>query len=269
VKGVTPVRRILMCPPDHYGIEYEINPWMDIRRGADRALVRRQWDGLHRFLTGELRVQVERVAPVEGLPDMVFTANAGLVCGGKFIRSNFRYPQRAGEAAHFEEWFAERGYEVVRLPEPLFFEGEGDAFILGERLFAGYRFRSEIRSHTLISEMLQKEALSLELVDPRFYHLDTCFCPLREDLAIYYPDAFDAYANRVIEAHIPNRIAVTPEDALRFGCNAAVIGGHVVINAGCADLRRQLEAAGYAVHEIALSEFIKAGGSAKCLMLYL
>jgi N-dimethylarginine dimethylaminohydrolase len=258
-----------MCPPDYYGIEYEINPWMNVRRGADRTLVRRQWDGLRRFLTGELGVQVELVAPVEGLPDMVFTANAGLVHGGRFIRSNFRYPQRAGEAAHFEAWFAGRGYEVVRLPEQLFFEGEGDAFIVGERLFAGYRFRSEIRSHTLISEMLQKEALSLELVDPRFYHLDTCFCPLREDLVVYYPDAFDAYANRVIEAHIPNRIVVTQEDALRFGCNAAVIEGHAVINAGCADLRRGLEAAGYAVYEIDLSEFIKAGGSAKCLMLYL
>lgn len=258
-----------MCPPDHYGIEYEINPWMSVRRGADRALVRQQWDGLHRFLTAELQVRVELIAPVEGLPDMVFTANAGLVYEGRFIRSNFRYPQRAGEAAHFEAWFAERGYEVVRLPESLFFEGEGDAFIVGERLFAGYRFRSEIRSHTAISELLEKEALSLELVDPRFYHLDTCFCPLREDLVVYYPDAFDAYANRVIEATLPNRIVVTPEEALRFGCNASVIGRGVVINRGCADLGRQLKAAGYAVYEMDLSEFIKAGGSAKCLMLYL
>jgi N-dimethylarginine dimethylaminohydrolase len=263
------MKRLLMCPPDYYGIEYEINPWMNVERGADVTLARRQWGQLYDLLTAQMEIDAELIEPVKGLPDMAFTANAGLVFEGKFIRSNFRYRERSGEAAYFEKWFAERGYEVVRLPENLFFEGEGDAFILGESLFAGYRFRSEIRSHTLIGEILQKEALSLELVDPRFYHLDTCFCPLRQDLIAYYPDAFDTYANRVIEENIPNRIVVTPEDALRFGANAIVVGQSVVINSGCADLHQQLAGAGFTVHETDLSEFIKAGGSAKCLVLFI
>src|SRR5215813_8523391 len=183
------MRSLLLCPPDYYGIEYEINPWMDRTRNADSDLARAQWRGLLEKLQS-LGCDVELVAPRKKLPDMVFTANAGLLLGNKFIRSNFRFPQRQGEEEHFEKWFANRGYEIVRLTQGLFFEGEGDALFCGDILFCGYRFRSDIRSHQIIGEQLKKLVISVELVKDRFYHLDTCFCPLPDGSAIWHPDAF-------------------------------------------------------------------------------
>ena len=133
-------RKLLLCPPDFYGIEYEINPWMSRSQGADVPLARVQWQRLHETLRG-LGCDIELLAPQPKLPDMVFTANAGLLVGRKFIRSNFRFAERRGEEAHFEKWFADHGSEIVRLPDGLFFEGEGDALFCGEVLFCGYRFR--------------------------------------------------------------------------------------------------------------------------------
>jgi N-dimethylarginine dimethylaminohydrolase len=258
-----------MCPPDYYGIEYEINPWMDRRRPADAALAAKQWRALYDRLTTELGATVELLTPVQGLPDLVFTANAGLVAGEKFIRSNFRFPQRQREGPVFEAWFKERGYQIVPLPEAGCFEGEGDALPVGKTVFAGYRMRSDIRSHQTIGEILGCEVLSLELADPRFYHLDTCFCPLDDRTALYFPEAFDDYGRKVIEASVPEPIPVAPEDALRFGCNAVVVGKNVVLQAGCEGLSRDLRRRGFTVHALDLSEFHKAGGSAKCLVLRL
>ncbi|MBM4050197.1 MAG: amidinotransferase [Planctomycetes bacterium] len=258
---------ILMCRPDFYGIEYEINVWMRRSRNADRAMAQRQWGELYATLTEKVGVEVKLMAPVKGLPDLVFTANAGLARGRRFILSNFRHPERQREARHFRAWFAEQGYEVAELPPDLFFEGAGDALFCGDKLFAGYRFRSDIRSHTAIAEVLGCQVLSLELTDPRFYHLDTCFCPLADDEVLYYPPAFDEYGRQVIEANVPKRIVACEADALRFGCNAVVVGRTVVVNAGCAKLKADLRSAGYQVHDVELSEFMKAGGSAKCLTL--
>jgi len=155
------------------------------------------------------------------------------------------------------------------LPAGACFEGEGDALFLGKTLFAGYRMRSDIESHLRMGQILECGVLSLELVDPRFYHLDTCFCPLGDRAAIYFPDAFDPYGRKVIEASVPEPIRVDREDALRFGCNAIVIGNEVVLQTGCVGINRELRGRGYAVHELDLSEFHKAGGSAKCLVLRL
>ncbi|MBI3995669.1 MAG: amidinotransferase [Nitrospirae bacterium] len=259
----------LMCPPDYYGIEYEINPWMDCRRPADTALAKKQWRALYDQLTTKLGATVELLMPVKGLPDLIFTANAGLVAGTKFIRSNFRFPQRRREIPVFETWFKERGYRILPLPPAACFEGEGDALPVGQTFFAGYRTRSDIQSHQTIGEILGCEVLSLELADPRFYHLDTCFCPLDDRTALYFPDAFDAYGRKVIETSVPEPIPVAPEDALRFGCNAIVVGTGVVLHAGCDELNRDLRRRGFTVHELDLSEFHKAGGSAKCLVLRL
>lgn len=259
----------LMCPPDYYGIEYEINPWMDRRRPADSSRAMCQWQALYDLLTAGLGAQVDLLTPVKGLPDLVFTANAGLVAGGKFIRSNFRFPERQKEVPVTEAWFRERGYPIIPLPESACFEGEGDALRLGSALFAGYRMRSDIQSHQKIGEVLGCEVLSLELVDPRFYHLDTCFCPLDGRSGLYYPPAFDAYGLKVITESVPRAVAVEAQDALRFGCNAVVIEKHVILQAGCVDLTRELDRRGFTVHELDLSEFHKAGGSAKCLVLRL
>jgi N-dimethylarginine dimethylaminohydrolase len=256
-----------MCPPDYYGIEYEINPWMDIRHQADSRLAKEQWGKLYNLLRNKLSVKVELIKPVQGLPDMVFTANAGLIYGKEFILASFRHTQRQGESVHFCAWFEERGYRIHTLPQDLFFEGAGDGLFFGENLFAGYRIRSDIRAHEIISGLLEKRVLSLELVDDRFYHLDTCFCPLDHERALYYPMAFDEYGRRVIERFVSKPLPVSNADVLRFGCNAVVIQRHVVLHKGCEELKALLQGEGFTVYELDLSEFLKAGGSAKCLTL--
>jgi N-dimethylarginine dimethylaminohydrolase len=260
--------RILMCPPDFYGIEYEINPWMNRDVASDTLESQRQWRALHDTL-GSLGVRVELLEPVPGLPDLVFTANAGLVFHGTFISSRFRYGVRQGETPHFDRWAREHGFRVVSLPSGLNFEGAGDALFCGETLFAGYRFRSDARSHQWVGEVLGVEVLPLELVDPRFYHLDTCFCPLAHGEAIYYPGAFDDYGRSVLGDRIARLIAVSAEEAVTFSCNAVVVGRTVIMNEETPKLAAALREAGYEVRPHRLTEFIKAGGSAKCLTLRL
>jgi N-dimethylarginine dimethylaminohydrolase len=260
--------RILMCPPEYFGIEYEINPWMNRAVGSDPALSGRQWGALRETLES-LGVRVETLDPVPGLPDLVFTANAGLVYRDTFFVSSFRFGVRQGETPYFARWAESHGFEVVSLPAGYFFEGAGDALFCGETLFAGYRFRSDVRSHHWVAGRVGVEVLPIELIDPRFYHLDTCFCPLAEGEAIYYPGAFDDYGRSVLRDRIPRLIEVSSEESVSFSCNAVVVGRNVVLNAGVPKLARSLESAGYAVYPRELTEFIKSGGSAKCLTLRL
>lgn len=260
--------RILMCPPDFYGIEYEINPWMSRAKGAAPLQARAQWHQLRATLAG-LGAVIEDMTPQPGLPDLVFTANAGLVHGSRFFSSRFRHEVRARETPHFDAWFASHGFQVEHLPQGTFFEGAGDALFCGPTLFAGYRIRSDVHGHQYLGQVLQCQVLPLELVDPRFYHLDTCFCPLAPGAAIWFPPAFDSYGRKVIESHVPQLIAVPEEEAVRFACNAVVVGKSVVLNTGSDHLARALENLGYHVLATELDEFIKAGGSAKCLTLRL
>ncbi len=259
--------RLLMCPPNYYGIEYEINPWMSRSRQSDRRLAQDQWSGLYRILENRLGFDIELIQPRAGLPDMVFTANAGFVWRNKFIVSRFRHEVRQGEVAHFEHWFRDQGYETIHVRGENYFEGEGDLLPCGELFFAGYHTRSDILSHESIAEIIEKEILSLELTNAWFYHLDTCFCPLAEGCALYYPPAFDPYALRVLENNIPELIPVPDPEARLFACNAIVSEKRVVMNVGCRWVRDKLESMGYSVFETPLGEFIKAGGSAKCLVL--
>jgi N-dimethylarginine dimethylaminohydrolase len=259
---------VLMCRPTHYTIAYEINPWMHVRRQVHHARATRQWEALHRLLTKHLRLPVRLVPPVKGLPDLIFTANAGLVAGRTFIRSNFRHPQRQGEEAVFERYFRRRGFRIARLPASCNFEGEGDALWCGSTLFLGFRFRSDAPVPERLSRLLRREVLPVELADRRFYHLDTCFCPLDEAAALWYPPAFDRYGRKVIERVVKDPVAVSKADAMRFGCNAVVVGGAVVTQAGVSKaFRRQLARRSFECHEVELSEFLKAGGGAKCLVL--
>jgi N-dimethylarginine dimethylaminohydrolase len=259
--------QLLLCPPDYYGIEYEINPWMDRRQNAEPGLAQMQWQGLKQKLES-LGTQLEMLAPQKSLPDLVFTANAGLAIGKKFIRSNFRFPERRGEEKHFEDWFAARGFEIERLPEGLFFEGEGDALFCEDVLFCGYRFRSDIRSHRAIGEMLQCLVISVELVMDRFYHLDTCFCPLGDGAALWYPEAFDDYGQRAMRKRIPSLIDVAPEEAFHFACNAIVLGREIVLPEGCPKLYATLRERGFNPNPLPMTEFLKAGGACKCLTLF-
>jgi N-dimethylarginine dimethylaminohydrolase len=260
--------RILMCPPDYYGIEYEINPWMSRSRGAQSERAHQQWRALYQTLC-DLGVHVELMTPQKGLPDLVFTANAGVVFKQRFFSSRFRHYVRARETPFFDAWFTEHGFVVEHLPDDQYFEGAGDALFCGTTLFAGYRIRSDVGGHQYLGKILERLVLPVELVDPRFYHLDTCFCPLAPGAAIYFPAAFDSYGVKVLQSHIPKLLAVEEAEAMRFGCNAVVVGKTVITNTGCDALAAGLRSWGYHTIAVELDEFLKAGGSAKCLTLRL
>ncbi len=262
--------RILMCAPDHYDVDYVINPWMEGNvHKSSRNLAVEQWNKLHQVLKG--LAQVDPVTPEKGWPDMVFTANAGLVLGDNVVLSRFYHPERQGEEPHFKKWFEDNGFTVYELAKDLPFEGAGDALLdrEGRWLWAGYGFRSELDSHPYLAKWLDIEVLSLRLIDDRFYHLDTCFCPLTGGYLLYYPGAFDSYSNRLIEMRVPadKRIAIAEPDAINFACNAVNVEHTVVMNKASDSLKQQLAAKGFTVIETPLTEFLKAGGAAKCLTL--
>jgi N-dimethylarginine dimethylaminohydrolase len=259
---------ILMCPADYYGIEYEINPWMSRSRQSEPDLARRQWQDLHDLLAS-LGARIGRMEPVHGLPDLVFTANAGLVWQDVVFLPRFRHPARQGETPVDSHWFHAAGFETVSLPSRWYFEGAGDALFCGETLFAGYLIRSDAGAMQWIAAQVGCRVIPLQLIDAHYYHLDTCFCPLSPDEALWYPPAFDSYGQASVRAHIEHLIEVRPEEAARFACNAVVIGRHVVLNTGCPRLEEALAGRGYHPHSTPLDEFIKAGGSAKCLTLRL
>ena len=259
-----------MCRPTHYTVAYEINPWMSVRRRPNQAKALAQWTRLHHVLTKTLGVAVRLLPPRRGVPDLVFTANAGLVSGRTFIRSNFRFPQRQKEEPIVEAYVRRAGYRVARLPGRFSFEGEGDALWVGNTLVFGCRFRSDAPAHELLARLLNREVLPVELADKRFYHLDTCFAPLNGRQALWFPKAFDRYGRKVIERLVEDPVAVSEADARRFACNAIAVGRSVVMQEGTsAGLTRQLTRRGFDLSPIDLSEFLKAGGSAKCLVLRL
>jgi N-dimethylarginine dimethylaminohydrolase len=259
---------ILMCPPDCYGIEYEINPWMNRRQPCDHDLAVKRWQGL-RSLLEEAAARISCLPPVAGLPDLVFTANAALIYRELAILSRFRHPQRQGESPHDQRWLCEHGFQVHRLRASACFEGAGDALFCGDTLFAGYRIRSDVAALLEIGTLLDCRVIPLELVLPHYYHLDTCFCPLGCDQAIYYPRAFDEYGCRVLRELIRELIPVSDAEAGQFACNAVVVGRTVITNTGCPELHKELRARGFEPRETPLSEFVRAGGSAKCLTLRL
>lgn len=259
-----------MCAPDHYDVDYVINPWMEgniHKSSRDRAV--EQWEKLNHVL--KEHAIVDLVPPQKGWPDLVFTANAGLVLGKNVVLSRFLHKERQGEEPFFKKWFEENGYTVYELPKDLPFEGAGDALLdrEGRWLWAGYGFRSELDSHPYLAKWLDIEVLSLRLIDDRFYHLDTCFCPLANGYLLYYPGAFDSYSNRLIEMRVApeKRIAIEEADAVHFACNTVNVENIVIMNKASDALKTRLAQVGFQVIETPLTEFLKAGGAAKCLTL--
>jgi N-dimethylarginine dimethylaminohydrolase len=263
--------RLLVCPPDYFRINYEINPWMRCENAVDSARAMSQWHALMNVLSHDVGAGIEQMPALKGLPDMVFTANAGVVVGRRALVSRFRHPERQREEVHFERWFREQGYEVLTMEKALYFEGAGDLLGFPDTWFGGYRQRSDIRAFPIVGDMFQREIIPLELIDARFYHLDTCFCPLTGGELLYFPSAFDAYGQAAIAQWIPEarRLTVPEDEALRFACNAVCIGKHIIIPAGCPRTTQLLEARGYRTYTVELDEFMKSGGAAKCLTLAL
>jgi N-dimethylarginine dimethylaminohydrolase len=263
-------RQLLMCPPTHFEVSYMINPWMN--QGAVRVReAQRQWQRLHDALAEQ--VEVLCIEPQAGLPDMVFTANAGVVVGDRAMASHFLPQERRGEESFFKGWFRQNGFQLVELPEDVGFEGAGDCLLDPAEgfLWTGLGPRTEPEAYAYLSRAFGREVVTLRLVDARYYHLDTCFCPLEGGHVMYHPGAFHATSRSEIERRVAPelRIEVDAEDAAQFACNAVNVGRNVFLHRASEALKARLSAAGYVVHEIELGEFLKAGGSAKCLTLSL
>ena len=258
--------KVLMCPPTYFSIDYEINPWMDKNNIVDKKSAQKQWIGLADTYK-RLEVDVKTIDPVEGLPDMVFTANAGLAVDKKVILASFRYPERRPESTYFENWFAKEGFEVIKIDRDAYFEGQGEALWLGEKLIVGFGYRANLVGHEELKKYLGEKLVSVKIADPRFYHLDTCFLPLDHNVAVYYPAAFDEPSRTRLVSLIPNLIEVSKEDALQFACNSVVVGRKIVMSAGAVELPRKLQNLGYEVIQLDISEFKKSGGGVRCLTL--
>ena len=263
---------LLMCPPDYFGVHYVINPWMEghIDDTFD-GLAARQWNELLGIV--EDRADVVLVPPQPGLPDLVFTANAALVRGKTAILSSFLHPERQGEEPHFQTSLSERGFNVHTLPREVSFEGAGDALFDRrlDLLWFGHGVRSSILALPYFERLLNIEVQPLTLLQTRFYHLDTCFCPLTGGYLLYYPDAFDAASNAAIERRVAPelRLAVSEGDAFNFACNAINLDRTLILHRLSDRSKQWLADRQFDVIETSTTEFLKAGGSAKCLSLRL
>jgi N-dimethylarginine dimethylaminohydrolase len=261
-----------MCSPDYFRVSYVINPWMEGNlSNTTTELSISQWEALRKNLSKV--ANLEFVEPVNGLPDLVFTANAGFVYADTCILSHFLFKERQGEEKYFNEWFDSKGFQVHKMPEDIAFEGAGDALIdRGQNIiWGGYGFRTDIRAFPIVSKITSIEILPLKLIDNRFYHLDTCLCPLEGGYLMYFPEAFDEDSIKLIEQNIPldKRIIVNEKDAELFACNAVNIDKNIFLNEVSNELIKTLEKIGFKVTCSQLSEYIKAGGAAKCLTLKL
>jgi N-dimethylarginine dimethylaminohydrolase len=266
-------RTYLMCPPVHFGVLYEINPWMHAEVEVDRDRAREQWEGLAATLRAA-GAEVVVVEQDESAPDMVFTANAGIVnhragAPPQFVPSHFRFPERQPETELFASWFGRHGYDITRLPEDLDHEGAGDALPFGGGLLSGYRFRSDLHATTELSRLTSAAVRAIELVDERLYHIDITFCPLDEHRAICAPMGWDAYGRRVVEALVPEPLWLEDAEALSFCANSVVVDRTVVMPATPVRVGRLLERWGFDVVTCDVGEFLKAGGGCRCLTLAL
>jgi N-dimethylarginine dimethylaminohydrolase len=259
------MKKILMCDPQFFGVTYDINPWMSANIGqVDQKIATHQWTLLRDAISAVAEVEV--MPGVEGLPDLVFTANAGIVRNNHAIVAKFSKPERSREEVHFEKWFSE--HKLITVQPMNSYEGEGDHLVdrLG-RHWLGTGFRTDTKVAEELTRILWVRMNLLELVDPRWYHLDTCFAPLPYGEVIWYPGAFSEDSQHLIRSAFRTRIEVTQEDASAFACNLVALGNNIFIPKNTVASER-LQGLGYKVKEFDLSEFMRAGGAAKCLTLY-
>jgi N-dimethylarginine dimethylaminohydrolase len=258
-------RRYLMCPPEYFGVTYAINPWMDVTCPVDVAVARRQWQALRQTYL-DLGHRVDVIAAEPGLPDMVFAANGGLVIGGQAMGARFAHAERQGEGPAYVRWF--RDADLASVTEAAHVnEGEGDFLVVGGVVLAGTGFRTHPEAHVEVRKLFGIPVVSLRLVDPRYYHLDTALAVLDDTTVAYYPAAFSAGSREVLRRLFPDAVLATAEDACVLGLNAVSDGYHVVLAREATGLIRQLRERGYQPIGLDLSELRKAGGGAKCCTL--
>lgn len=254
-----------MCSPEHFAVEYAINPWMDVATPVDPKLAVKQWDDLRAALVG-LGHTVHLLAPEPGLPDMVFAANGAFVVDGTVYGAQFKHEQRTAEAAAHRAFYEADGWRFIAPSETN--EGEGDFAYVPEAhgglILAGYGFRTEIAAHAEAQEALGRPVVSLRLVDPRFYHLDVALAALDDGNVTYFPGAFSVASQRVLAGLFPDAVLADDEDALAFGVNLVSDGANVVLNSEATRLATKLKTAGYTPVPVELAELKKGGGSVKC-----
>jgi len=263
---VTRPRHYLMCAPRYFEVTYSINPWMDVAKPVDTGLALAQWERL-RDTYRELGHRVSELAPVEGLPDMVFTANGATVLDdSSVLLARFRYPQRTAESDLHGAWFREHRFPEVR--EARFVnEGAGDYLAVGGRVLAGTGFRTDPRSHAELQQLTGRQVVGLTLVDPRYYHLDTALSVLDDDEIMYYPQAFAPESRAVLRELYPDAVLATAADAAVFGLNAVSDGRNVVLPQAATHLIARLRERGFTAIGVDVSELGKAGGAVKCCTL--
>ncbi|BAJ27601.1 dimethylargininase [Kitasatospora sp. SID7827] len=259
-------RHYLMCRPAHFTVDYSINPWMDPAKPTDTGTALAQWDQLH-ALFQRLGHTVELIEPLPGLPDMVFAANGATTVDGRVLGARFRHPERAAEGPAYADWFRERGWRV-RDAERVN-EGEGDLLVAGERILAGTGFRTETAAHAEAAEFLGREVVTLRLVDPRYYHLDTALAVLSDTEIMYHPPAFDDASRAVLERLYPDALLADADDARVFGLNAVSDGANVVLPEAAVHLAERLRERGFTPIGVDLTELLRAGGAVKCCTLEL
>ncbi len=259
-------RAFLMCPPDHFDVAYAINPWMDPAVPVDRERAREQWEHLVATLRAA-GARVDTLEPQRDLPDMVFTANLGIVDGDTFVTARMRHPERVGEPVHAAAWFRAEGSRIVGLPEDEVQEGAGDALPMAGTLVAGYGARSTRGSVTALAQAVTAPVLPVGLHDPRWYHIDITLAPLDARRAIVFPDAWDRADRAAVMALVADPLVIDETEAARFVANTVVVGDTVVMPDCTPRVGRQLEAWGFDVAVVDVSEFRKAGGAVRCLTL--
>jgi N-dimethylarginine dimethylaminohydrolase len=257
-------RHYVMCPPDFFAVEYAINPWMNPAVHIDSAIVSAQWQNL-RDTYRRLGHTVDFVQPVSGLPDMVYAANGGLIIQGQAVVAQFKHPQRRPEACAYAQWMTSHGYSAASTRH--INEGQGDLLPVGAMLLAGMGFRTDERAHAEIAAIVGMPVVSLELVDPRFYHLDTALAVLDDVTIAYYPPAFSGPSCAQLEVLFPDAILVGSADAYVLGLNAVSDGRHVVLPSAAVGFADQLSRAGFEPVGVDMSELLKGGGSVKCCTL--
>jgi N-dimethylarginine dimethylaminohydrolase len=264
--------RLLVCPPGHYDVWYAINPWMRPHVGDAAPEALRQWERFVELVGCVAGTELVHIDPQAHTPDIVFTANAALIVGNLAILSSFRHAERRREQPIYRAALAAAGFATTFLRQT-YFEGAGDALFDRARpiLYAGYGWRTERGATLQLQEIVGCRVLPLLLTDERFYHLDTALCPLSSGHVLAYMDAFSPHAQTMLRRTIEPGylIEVSVDDALRFACNAVEVGDAIVMHDASRRLREQLHAIGYRVFRTDLGEFLKAGGSAKCLTLRL
>lgn len=259
--------KILMCPPIFFEVKYAINVWMDKDSVVDKAKAMREYQTLKEIYES-LGVEVMEIEQEDGLPDMVYAANYGFLDGQKFVRANFFHPERRREAILAADYMKKNGYEVFELEDGLYFEGQGDMLKADEKYFCGYGFRTTLGSIDEVRKILAKEVIDLKLVDERWYHLDVCFCPLSPGGVLIVPEAFDQQALEKIYANFDYVIETRDEiDIAGFACNSFQVGNKLITYRMCDETKAKIAQKGIEVIETDMSEFMKGGGSVRCLTM--